>query len=156
MNVAELLPHAPPMVLLDRVITHDETSLLAETTIKTSSMFFREAQDPLCEGEAGVPSWVGVEYLAQAVAAWAGLRNRRAGTETRSGFLVGVKEYQASRAIFPLGRRLRMSIIVKEGLGPLSVFEGRIETEGVTAQAVISVIQGAPPEPGPAGQDGER
>ena len=58
--VKELLPHDPPMVLLDRVTSYDESTLTAEVDISTESMF--------C-GDDGVPGWVGVEYMAQAVAA---------------------------------------------------------------------------------------
>lgn len=147
-DVAELLPHAFDMVLLDKVTSHDETSLIAETIIKESSMFYRPAEDSLTDGEAGVPSWIGIEYMAQAVAAWSGIRERSEGNEPKVGFLVNVKEYSASHHVFPLGSRLSISVTARDKHGPLSVFEGEIEADGITAYAVIGVFEGEPPKRG--------
>ena len=65
--VAELLPHDPPMVLIDKVLSYDENSLVAEVAIRPDSAF--------C-GANGVPGWVGIEYMAQAIAAHAGASGR--------------------------------------------------------------------------------
>ena len=71
-DVREFLPQSGAMVLLDEIGFHDDKRFVAVTTIRESSMFYRPASDPLMGGLAGVPSWVGLEYMAQAVAAWAG------------------------------------------------------------------------------------
>ena len=61
-DIRSLVPHAGPMVLLDRVISVDEDSLLAEVRIRSDSLF--------CNTD-GVGAWVGIEYMAQAIGAWA-------------------------------------------------------------------------------------
>ena len=61
--IAELVPHSGRMLLLDRVVAADADSLQAEVDITAASMF---------AGEHGVGNWIGIEYMAQAVAAFAG------------------------------------------------------------------------------------
>lgn len=83
--LADLLPHAPPMVLLDRVVAYDGQSLEAEVTIRESSMFFeRELK--------GLPAWICIEYMAQAIAALGGLRARELQHGPRIGFLLGTRK----------------------------------------------------------------
>ena len=62
-DIRRLVPHAGPMVLLDRLLAVDEETLCAEVTIDADTLF--------CDGRE-VGAWVGVEYMAQAIAAHAG------------------------------------------------------------------------------------
>ena len=39
--IDSLLPHARPMILLDRVIARDTEQLVAEVTVRPASPFFR-------------------------------------------------------------------------------------------------------------------
>ena len=75
-DIRSLLPHAGPMVLLDRVISVDDDSLLAEVRIRSDSLF--------CDGD-GVGAWVGIEYMAQAIGAWAGYIARLRGEPVKLG-----------------------------------------------------------------------
>jgi predicted hotdog family 3-hydroxylacyl-ACP dehydratase len=83
-SVAELIPHSPPMVLLDRIVHYDSMTLIAEIAIKANCRFY----DPAVQG---VPSWVGIEYMAQAISALAGLRAREKNTGIKIGFLLGTR-----------------------------------------------------------------
>jgi len=131
-NLSEILPHQGSMLLLDEIVSCTEESLTARVTIRESSTFFRDD---------GVPSWVGIEYLAQAVAAWAGKR----GGGPQVGFLLGVKKYTASHPVFSLGTTLTIEVRARDKHDNLGIFEGRIEAPDVSAQGVISVYQGEPP-----------
>src|ERR1051325_2359742 len=62
-DIRSLLPHTGRMVLLDRVIAADADNLCAEVTIRRDSVFF--------DG-SGVGAWVGIEYMAQTIGAYAG------------------------------------------------------------------------------------
>lgn len=95
--MTELVPHSGRMRLLDRAIEGDEDSLLASVEIRADSMFF--------DGH-GVGSWVGIEYMAQAVAAWAGWRARLAGGAPKVGFLLGSRRFSTSRSYFGRGEVL--------------------------------------------------
>jgi len=130
--VRELLPHDPPMVLLDRVLTCDKTSLVAEVTIRPDSL--------LC-GEDGVPAWVGIEYMAQSVAAHAGAQARLSGAPPSIGYLLGTRSYKSTTGLFALGDTLTIhveTLFTDMGLG---AFACRIEMNGPIATATINVYQ---------------
>ena len=130
--VKELLPHDPPMVLLDRVMRYDESTLTAEVDISAESM--------LC-GDDGVPGWVGIEYMAQAVAAHAGYKGRLEDKNPRIGYLLGTRAYKCSVPVFPVGETLQVhieSLFVEMGLG---AFACHIDMGETVATAKINVYQ---------------
>jgi predicted hotdog family 3-hydroxylacyl-ACP dehydratase len=88
-NLAAILPHRPPMILIDRVCSYDveNQSIVAEFDVRGGSMFFDAAL-------RGVPPWVGVEYMAQAMAALNGILGlEKRGEEPKMGFVLGTKKY---------------------------------------------------------------
>jgi predicted hotdog family 3-hydroxylacyl-ACP dehydratase len=123
-DIRSLVPHAGPMVLLDRVISADEDSLCAEIGIRSDNLF--------C-GPDGVGAWVGIEYMAQAIAAWAGYTAQ----------LRGTRRYECSRPIFVLGSVLRVHVqrLFQNDNG-LGSFECRIDDiRGPLATATVTVFQ---------------
>lgn len=136
-DIRELVPHAGPMVLLDRVVSVGDDMLCAEVGIKAQSLF--------CDGQ-GVGAWVGIEYMAQAVAAFAGYEARQRGDVVRVGFLLGSRRYECACPAFAVGRTLHVhvqrTLQSENGLG---AFECRIEDAGdagsVLATATITVFQ---------------
>lgn len=137
--ITELVPHAGPMCLLDRVIEASDDHLVAEVTIRSDGLF---------ADEAGVNAWVGIEYMAQAVAAWAGWRARNAGGAPKIGLLLGSRRYASSVARFGVGDRLRIEVrcefIADNGLGQ---FGCRISRDGVElASSALNVFE--PDDPG--------
>jgi predicted hotdog family 3-hydroxylacyl-ACP dehydratase len=135
--IAELVPHAGAMSLLDRVVAVEGERLLAEVVVPAEGLF-TDSQGP---GE-GVGAWVGLEYMAQAVAAWAGWQGRQAGQAPRIGFLLGTRRYRCSVARFMPGQRLQVEVARRyqadNGLGQ---FEGRVSADGVElASAQLTVF----------------
>ena len=130
--VRELLPHEPPMVFLDRVVSYEETKLITEITVRRDS--------PICEDD-GVPGWVGIEYMAQCVAAHAGAQGRLRGEPPLLGFLLGTRAYKCSVSHFSLGETLTVSaekLFSESGLG---AFSCSIEIGSPVATATINVYQ---------------
>lgn len=76
--LAELLPHAGDMILIDQVLAFDEEQIQARLTVRAGGLFNRE--------DGSLPAWVGVELMAQSVAAYAGCRARDAGQPRGPGF----------------------------------------------------------------------
>ncbi len=99
--VQDLLPHSEPMVLLTRILCCGENSLSAEVVISADSLF--------AEPE-GVPAWVGLEYMGQAIAAMAGVHAREKNEAVRIGFLVSTRRYEPVASHFPLGAELTVQI----------------------------------------------
>jgi predicted hotdog family 3-hydroxylacyl-ACP dehydratase len=133
-DIRSLVPHAGPMVLLDRVISVDEDSLLAEVLIRSDSLF--------CSAN-GVDAWVGMEYMAQAIGAWAGYTAQLRGEPVKIGFLLGTRRYECSRPIFVLGSVLRVHVqCVFQNEDGLGSFECSIDDEeGRVATATLTVFQ---------------
>lgn len=137
-HIDDLVPHAGLMSLLDRVIEYEEESLQAEVAIHRDSLF---AEDK------GVPAWVGIEYMAQTIAAYAGAQRRLNGLNVKVGFLVGSRRYESSHSYFPLGSTLSIEVQrefqADNGLGVFScVIRGEgPEGEAITATAALNVFQ---------------
>ncbi|MFC4160470.1 ApeP family dehydratase [Chitinimonas lacunae] len=132
--IDRIVPHGGAMSLLDRPLAGGDDWLRAEVTIRPDSLFF--------DGR-GVGGWVGVEYMAQAVAAWAGWRARLRGEAPRIGFLLGTRRYECSRPCFVAGEVLNVTVRrefqADNGLGQ---FDCRIEIDGVTvANAALTVFE---------------
>jgi predicted hotdog family 3-hydroxylacyl-ACP dehydratase len=116
-DIAELIPHSGKMVLLDRIIECDELSLSAELIVR---------DDGLLGNDRTVPAWAGIEYMAQTVAAYAGVMAKRAGEPIKLGFLLGTRRYSSNVAEFMVGSRLTVQakkVIQEDTLG---VFDCRI------------------------------
>ena len=142
-DVAAVLPHAHPMILIDAVIARDEVATQSTVCIGEDSMFF--------EPPHGVPGYVGLEYIAQTIAALGGLRARAAGEPVRIGFLLGTRRYDCATAYFPLGSRLVVHVDAVFESSTLSKFRGVITDvdRGELARCAMTVYQrtGAPGEP---------
>jgi predicted hotdog family 3-hydroxylacyl-ACP dehydratase len=81
----DLLPHDPPMVLVDRVESWDGTSIVVNATLRPRHGFVDE------RGVAS--SLVCIEYMAQAIGCAEGLKRReQAGDEITVGLLLGTRE----------------------------------------------------------------
>lgn len=94
--VEELIPHSPPMVLLDRILHYDSMTLSAEITIKIDCRFY----DPAMQG---VPTWVGIEYMAQAISALGGLRAKEKCEPVKIGFLLGTRKMLLQQKVLRAG-----------------------------------------------------
>ncbi len=111
-NIDSVLPHKDSMRLIDRVVAWGPESIVVEVDVPASG---------LLTTADGVPAWVGVEYMAQAIAAWAGCRARQEGREPSIGFLLGTRRYTAHRPAFAAGSCLRVEanceLMGENGLG---------------------------------------
>ena len=114
----ELLPHDHPMILIDSAWADSTAGFSSSVRISEDSAFF--------EPSRGVPSYVGIEYIAQTVAALVGLESRRAGKEVRLGYLLGTRRFQATVSYFTLGERLTTRVAAEFESGGLAKYRGEI------------------------------
>jgi len=130
LNIEEVLPHRDSMRLIDRLLDWQPESIVVEVDVPHHGPF---------NHADGVPAWVGVEYMAQAIAAWAGCKARQAGREPSIGFLLGTRRYTAHQPYFVAGSCLRVEaqceLMGENGLG---MFACRI-LAGATELAVANV-----------------
>jgi predicted hotdog family 3-hydroxylacyl-ACP dehydratase len=132
--IADLLPHARPMVLLDEVLGWDQGKVVTALTIHSESPFFTK--------DEGVPAYVGLEYMAQTCGVYAGIEAHNHTQPVRLGFLLGTRNYHASKHWFRTGDRLVVEateIFRQDGMG---VFDCRITHGGQeVASAQINLFQ---------------
>ena len=132
--IEEVVPHRGNLLLLQRVLRWDEDSIEAALVVPSEGLF--------CQHD-GVPAWVGIEYMAQAIAAWAGCRARRDGGTPKIGFLLGSRRYRSAVPVFPAGTPLvvhaHRELIGDNGLG---MFACRIVAgDACWVEANVSVFE---------------
>jgi predicted hotdog family 3-hydroxylacyl-ACP dehydratase len=130
----DLLPHGCGAMLLDRVTAKHAEGIVVAVSIGADAPF-------LVLGH-GVPAHVGLEYMAQACGAFAGLEARAHGQPVRVGYLLGTRRYQATVAWFAEGESLEVMAHLVLPAAPMAVFDCRIEARGATlATAQLTVYQ---------------
>jgi predicted hotdog family 3-hydroxylacyl-ACP dehydratase len=97
-DVVELVPHAGSMVLLTRVTRHEGDETVCAARIGQG--------DLLASPTGDVPAWMGLEYMAQCIAAHAGLVGRASGEAPRVGFLLGTRRVTFHVPCYRRGQRL--------------------------------------------------
>jgi len=117
-DIHTLVPHSGAMSLLTRLLSADAENLCAEVVITRDSMF-------CVDGAVG--AWVGVEYMAQAVAAHAGFVAGLRGERPKVGFLLGTRRYACALPAFVAGSVLHVHVQrALQGENGLGAFECRI------------------------------
>lgn len=135
-EIEEVLPHEHPMILLDTLDKYNDNSGFCSVTITHDSNFF-DTQT------LSVPSHVGIEYMAQGIAAYANAHERDANAPTAIGFLVSSRKFKVFVPDYALGCKLSIFVekLYKEDNG-LSAFDCNIKCgDQLLAQAKINVFQ---------------
>ena len=140
-DIESLVPHAKPMLLVDRVMAADLENLSAEVLIRDDSMF-------CVNGTVG--AWVGLEYMAQTVAAHAGYLAHLGGEPIKPGMLLGTRNYRSSASSFTSGTRLNIHVkrlfVADNGIGSYEckIDDTKNELAGATLVVFNSVSQDIP------------
>jgi predicted hotdog family 3-hydroxylacyl-ACP dehydratase len=131
--IAELVPHRPPMLLLDRALAADWQSIVCETTIRDDSTFVRDGK---------VAATVAIEYMAQAAAAWLGALARAATGIGGGGWLVGLRDVQLHVDAFVIGDVLEVHAHHAWGRERFMSFDCKVLVGGRTvASATLNVLR---------------
>ena len=136
-DIVNLIPHRRTMSLLNRVLKIDETSAVVEALVSESNPFIRNQV---------LPVWIGIEYMAQAVAVWAGRQAQLEGRGFDLGLLLGTRRYEAYCQHFKVGSVLTIEVNCEfRGENGLGNFVCRIsENNQLKATANINVFE--PPD----------
>jgi predicted hotdog family 3-hydroxylacyl-ACP dehydratase len=138
----DLVPHKPPMLLLDRVLSYSSDVVRCEVEIRTDSPFVEDGQ---------VPAVVGLEYMAQAIAAYAGVTARIEHRDFRMGLLLGSRDLRFAVDGFAVGERLTVEARRTWGENELGSFACAVQRQGsaeLLASGTLTVYQGPMPEGG--------
>lgn len=135
---SSVLPHQAPMILIDELLSATETTLTARVLLRDDSPFVQDGR---------VSSLIAVEYMAQSIAAMAGLRRWGRGEEVKLGFLLGCRELAIEIPELRTGDDLTVEVRETWTTEELGHFQCSV-TRGaqLVAAGVLSVYQGALPE----------
>ena len=133
--LAALVPHRPPMLLLDALVAHDAVSATCAVTVREGAMFVREGR---------VGATVFVEYMAQCAAAFTGLRASSRGEPVRVGYLLGAREVTLHVDGAAVGDALTVRAELTFDDGAMAAFAGEVrDAEGaLLAAAELQVWSG--------------
>jgi predicted hotdog family 3-hydroxylacyl-ACP dehydratase len=136
-DIQRVVPQSGRMLLLDRIVAADADTITTEVTVREGSLF--------CDRRSGgVGAWVGLEYMAQTIAAFAGYEAMRHGQAVPPGLLLGTRRYTSTAPLFPLGATLHITVRRDTTGAPgITSFDCRIAGNGVAADAVVTVLHGA-------------
>ncbi|SIT48572.1 putative 3-hydroxylacyl-(Acyl carrier protein) dehydratase [Paraburkholderia piptadeniae] len=130
-----ILPHRGTMLLIDGVSACSDVALTAYAAVRGDAWY--------ADAGGAMPAWIGIELMAQAVAAHIALLAMRAGGHARPGVLLGTRSYKAHVSAF--ARDVQLTIGVHEVLRSEeghSAYECTIDHDGARhAEAVIKVFQ---------------
>jgi predicted hotdog family 3-hydroxylacyl-ACP dehydratase len=134
MNIEDYIPHRGAARMIDRVIAVDEEHVVTEADVPVTGRMVRSG---------AMPTWVGIELMAQSIAAWAGERAHRSGRPTPLGFLLGTRRFEMTCNEVSAGTTLRIEahceFIADSGLGTFRC--QMLVGEKLIAHAQVSVFE---------------
>ena len=135
-EIFNLIPHRPPMLLLNRIRKVGTNYSEAEIDIHENSTFLTEY---------GVPSYVGIEYMGQTAALIAGYQKQQGELEEHLGFLMAVRFYHCQSDYFKINQTLLINCQEQAVVGnTLATFACEIKdkiTDKKLAEAQLSVFR---------------
>lgn len=129
----ELIPHRPPMLLINTVLSVDETS--------SSSIVIVDEVSPFFEDGKGVPTWIGLEYMGQTAALIAGHQLELGRVTPHLGFLLGTRAYKTTHNYFTPGTykvRCEEKAVVGDGLATFACFIENEPQDGSDIQCLAT------------------
>ncbi len=130
-SVADIVPQGGRMMLLSSILEHSEDHTVCAVEVS--------ADTPFVEAGGAVPAVMGVEYLAQCVAAHAGLQAWARGEPPRVGFLIGARRLDLCAPTgFRVGQRLIARVTRTWGEEEFAMFACRL----VDAASDAVVVEG--------------
>lgn len=123
--IEQLLPHDKPMILVDRALDVQQDSIHCQVEIGAHNPFFDSVSQT-------VPAYVGIEFMAQSVAAWSGYHAFLKQQPSPIGFLLGSRRYTSECDAFSLGEVLDVYAEKLMEDNGMAVFSARMERQEAT------------------------
>ncbi len=121
------------MMLLDNIVTFDEQSMVCEVVVRDDGLFGGNGEE--------LSAWIGLEYMAQIIAAHSSMMDKLAGRRSYFGYLLGTRSYTTNQSSFRVGARLTVrveKVIDEQGLG---IYTCEITAPDVLVRANLNVYQ---------------
>ncbi len=135
LSITQLLPHRPPMLLLDALVEHGDDWAVCEVWPKPDQLFATRGK---------IPALITIEYMAQAVGALAGLLHHNRGEPVCVGYLIGTRQLLLHVDEISVGQHLLVHVrnAWSGSDGRAGLFECKVESAGILlANAVLTVYE---------------
>jgi len=128
-ELLSIIPHKGKMFLLDRINNYNPQECTIEAEYKiTQDCIFYDSEI------SGVPAWVGFEFIAQSIAAFAGIRDmqilREKGQPPKIGFILSVSALTIEIPFYKEGSILTIKTKEIQNMAPVYNFYGEILLDG--------------------------
>jgi predicted hotdog family 3-hydroxylacyl-ACP dehydratase len=121
-DIDHLIPHRPPMRLVEGVNEIDDDSIESVCTVRDSWPGVRDGQ---------VPSVLLIELLAQSAGVLQGWKERHSKECGEGGLLVGIPSARFAEPVVPVGTRLLCTVRPTHGTQSYFAFDGEVrDSEG--------------------------
>ena len=128
--VADLLPQSGAMMLIDAVKRIDDHSISSQIKVRDDGLFSLPNQT--------VPAWVGIEYVAQTIAAFSGYHCLKRGEPIRLGLLLGTRHFECQHSDYRCGTLLNVHATkIIESANDMCVFDSTIEIANTDASVPV-------------------
>jgi predicted hotdog family 3-hydroxylacyl-ACP dehydratase len=136
---AELLPHGPTMRFISRILAFEDEMLECEVIPGAHDMAFAR--------DGAIPAAVGVEYMAQAIAAFVSLKTGR--DHSKPGFVMAIRRMKVEVTRFALHKPLRIHVERRWGEVRAARFDAVVyDGDTVVLQGALSVFRPTDEEQG--------
>jgi predicted hotdog family 3-hydroxylacyl-ACP dehydratase len=133
LTIAQLVPHQPPMLWIDELVEQSDDGIVCRVTLRPDHVFLDAGQ---------AESVVLVELMAQSVAAFVGLADRRKGAEPRPGYLVAIPDARFFVPTVAVGQTLDITCSRRFGDDNIASFLCVARHANVAlAEAIINVVR---------------
>ncbi len=133
-DAGQLVPHKPPMLLIDRLLEIRERASLSEMTVREDMVFVGK------DGTLDNASYP--EIISQAIAAQEGFRKLGSRNPHQEGFLLGIKNLEIFGSAH-IGDTLRISVLKVAKYGDFGIIRGEVKNnDTVIARGEVKVWQG--------------
>ncbi|MDC0721932.1 ApeP family dehydratase [Nannocystis bainbridge] len=141
----EILPHRPPMLLLDALTAAEAESATCRATVRAGA--------PFVVGER-VSSLIALEYFAQTVAALFAYKARSGAGGPFRGLLLGARDLELAASHLRVGDVLDVHCREQWASGPVAQFHCTLNRGGEQlATGAVTVLRGDPAEFAAGGSD---
>ena len=124
-ELLSIVPHRGRMLLLSGITGYnlEERTIDAEYHISEDCLFYDSAV-------TGVPAWAGFEFIAQAISAFTGIRDRENGVLPKMGFILSISSMRTDVPFFKTGSTVQIKAKEDTRMDSVANFIGEILLEG--------------------------
>ena len=134
--IAQLLPHRPPMLLVDEVLEHQGGTVVCKTTIRDDMLFVKNGE---------VSTLLALELFAQSAASLVALGAGPGGASLVTGAFLGTRKVELHAPSFKVGDELRIHCRQTLSVGVTTQIACQLfRGEELVAEGSINVMAGTP------------